>query len=480
MPISEAGISTAETRVDNKVTAAMLVLISSLMVSSFIFHFLRDGYFVEQLSSDWGIILFIGLTVIPYTVTYYLFRKFISPINRSLSAASSTSSYFRLAYSLLKIALLSNAVIQVIIIFQVATISAFSLGLTILSLQPNAVLVSILFSYLGYKFVSWFRSSRDLTMIFIGISFLLVAVATVISDAANTLIFLLEDPWRMESQNMLSNSGSDSEVASSNLKADPRMRDIFLTIQFPLRIAFVFYWIATVMLLRKYSKSIGKLMFWTLVSSPLATFVVASIFIYGGIGSPLIRGVMSSTFGLVAGVLFGLIFLTIARRLGKSGNKDSDPKAIVHGQNAKSNMIFNFLMMSVFGIILFLVTSIPPNHIIDWVHVPYPPFADVIWSFLGFGAYLYSFGLFYSTISISQDTRLRKSIHKLAMQEADMLNSLGSAQMKQEIQKKVAKLSKEHEEMLREQTGVEQKFGEEEMKHYVDEVMQEVKRRHNP
>jgi hypothetical protein len=133
-------------------------------------------------------------------------------------------------------------------------------------------------------------------------------------------------------------------------------------------------------------------------------------------------------------------------------------------------------MMSVFGTILFLITNNPTNHLIDWVHVPYPPYADVVWSFIGFAAYLYGVGLFFSTIAVSQDIGLRRSLNKLAMEEAEMLKGLGSTQMQEELEKKVAEISKEQEEQLMEQTGIQQKVSDEEMKQYAEEVVREMQK----
>jgi hypothetical protein len=474
MSISETGAPAAEIKVGGKVAAAMIILISSLMISGLLFHILRAGNLAGEFSSNLGIGLLIALGVIPYTSAYYLFKKFITPVSKVLANSSSTSFYFRLTYNLLRIALVSNALILIAIIVQIVTMSKFSVGLTVLSLQPNVILVTILFSYLGYKFLSWFRSSRDSATLFLGLAFVSIAISTALSDMVNTVFFLLDDPARMESMNIPVLTGNDSQDALANLKSDPRLHDLFLIIQLPLRIAFVLYWVATAMLLRKYSKSIGKARFWTLVSLPLITFVIASIFIFGGLGSILLRGILSSATALIAGILFGLIFLTIARRLRNTDNGKSHPGA--EQQKVKGSSIYNFLMMSVAGTILFLVSSIPPNHVIDWVHLPYPPFADVVWSFTGFAAYLYSFGLFFSTIAISQDSRLRKSIHTLAMDEADMLHNLGSTRMKEELQKKVAMISKEQEEILKAETGVENKVSEVDMKQYAEEVMKEIQR----
>jgi hypothetical protein len=135
--------------------------------------------------------------------------------------------------------------------------------------------------------------------------------------------------------------------------------------------------------------------------------------------------------------------------------------------------------MSAFGVILYLVATTPPSHIIDWVHIPYPPFANVVWSFAALAVYLYSFGFYFSTIAISQNTNLRRSVQKLALDEANMLHNLGFEQMQREIQERVVKLTKEQEELLKEQTGIEQHVSEEEMKEYVNEVMDRVGRTQN-
>jgi hypothetical protein len=62
------------------------------------------------------------------------------------------------------------------------------------------------------------------------------------------------------------------------------------------------------------------------------------------------------------------------------------------------------------------------------------------------------------------------------MEEAEMLKGLGSTQMQEELEKKVAEISKEQEEQLMEQTGIRQKVSDEEMKQYAEEVVKELQR----
>ena len=85
-------------------------------------------------------------------------------------------------------------------------------------------------------------------------------------------------------------------------------------------------------------------------------------------------------------------------------------------------------------------------------------------------------GIYSSAISITKDSKLRRAIRKFAMTESKLLDSIGLAQMEQEMQKKVLRIAKEQEEKMIEETGVESSLDEGEMKKYLQEVLNEVKR----
>ncbi len=116
------------------------------------------------------------------------------------------------------------------------------------------------------------------------------------------------------------------------------------------------------------------------------------------------------------------------------------------------------------------------------IYAPYPPFAAAAWSFVGLSSYLYSLGFYFSAISIAQDTKLRQSVRAMALKESKLLDSIGTAQMEQEIQKKVLKLAKEQERTLEEQTGVEihewhqEQAEQENIQDYMAEVFAEIEK----
>jgi hypothetical protein len=472
-PRSHNILFSSRDRHSKKIVIAMLVLISSLIASNMIYAFLLADTFIGELSSSFGIILFLSLAVIPNVAGYYVLRRFIAPVHKARIARNASSSFFRLTYNLLRVAFFSNAVFLAIIIIEMVFSSKFHVGLSVFSIQVNTVLVIIISTFLSYKFLSWYKGNRELTVLLFGLTFAIVAITWAIDDGTQTAFFLLNDGLgRIQEPHVIPDEPEGStNLQSSNQKSDPILHTFFLLRLIPGRIAFVLYWIGTALLLRRYSTRIGRLKFWIILSLPLVTLFVASIFIFGGIvGTQLFRGVITAISTVLGGVLFGVIFLTIARGLEQKKQQYN---------RGGTRTISQYLTMSAFGIILYLVATTPPSHIIDWVHIPYPPFANVVWSFAAFAVYLYSFGFYFSTLLISQDTNLRKSVQKLAIDEANMLHNLGFEQMQREIQERVDKLTKEQEELLKEQTGIEHYVSEEEMKEYVKEVIDKVGKSQN-
>jgi hypothetical protein len=472
-PRSHNILFSSRDRHSKKIVIAMLVLILSLIASNMIYAFLLADTFIGELSSSLGIILFLSLAVIPNVAGYYVLRRFIAPVHKARITSNASSSFFRLTYNLLRVAFFSNAVFLAIIIIEMVFSSKFHVGLSVFSIQVNTVLVIIISTFLSYKFLSWYKGNRELTVLLFGLTFAIVAITWAIDDGTQTAFFLLNDGLgRIQEPHVIPDEPEGStNLQSSNQKSDPILHTFFLLRLIPGRIAFVLYWIGTALLLRRYSTRIGRLKFWIILSLPLVTLFVASIFIFGGIvGTQLFRGVITAISTVLGGVLFGVIFLTIARGLEQKKQQYN---------RGGTRTISQYLTMSAFGIILYLVATTPPSHIIDWVHIPYPPFANVVWSFAAFAVYLYSFGFYFSTLLISQDTNLRKSVQKLAIDEANMLHNLGFEQMQREIQERVDKLTKEQEELLKEQTGIEHYVSEEEMKEYVKEVIDKVGKSQN-
>ena len=83
-------------------------------------------------------------------------------------------------------------------------------------------------------------------------------------------------------------------------------------------------------------------------------------------------------------------------------------------------------------------------------------------------------GLSYSAISVAQDAALRRSIRK-NVRDMKFIENIGTAQMEQELQKRVLTIAKKNSDIMTEETGVQPSLSEDDMKQYLEEVLKEIK-----
>jgi hypothetical protein len=86
---------------------------------------------------------------------------------------------------------------------------------------------------------------------------------------------------------------------------------------------------------------------------------------------------------------------------------------------------------------------------------------------------LFTVGLYSSAIAVSQDSTLRTSIRASLL---ELVDNIGTAQMEQEIERRVLKVAREQQDVLRESSGIESSLTEKDMKEYLEQVIEEVKK----
>jgi hypothetical protein len=93
----------------------------------------------------------------------------------------------------------------------------------------------------------------------------------------------------------------------------------------------------------------------------------------------------------------------------------------------------------------------------------------------GLSSYLLLVGIYSSAISVSEDSKLRQSIRQVAISEPKLLDSIGTAQMEQEIQRRVLTISKQTRTSMVDETGIQSSMTDDDMKQYLEQVIREVK-----
>ncbi|MFZ0740647.1 MAG: hypothetical protein WAM54_03560, partial [Nitrososphaeraceae archaeon] len=84
--------------------------------------------------------------------------------------------------------------------------------------------------------------------------------------------------------------------------------------------------------------------------------------------------------------------------------------------------------------------------------------------------------LYSSAVTVSQDMALRTSIRRSVTEQSKLLDSIGTAQMDQELQSRVLTVTKKLSDKMEEETGVEASMTEEDIKEHIELVRKEIHR----
>jgi hypothetical protein len=417
-----------------------------------------SGLVTWRFVHDWkNITLFIAMSS-AYVVSYYFVLEFIKgrgekELGYARGKMGLAAATFR------KIVSIIQYIITAILIFVVLHMVLYSqyfadaiTAITAISYTTAAVMTGLL----AYLFFSWFNQNRrsgsgGLTVFLYGISCAALLINTLIGFA---LIYTI--------------SQYKSTIVS------PRATHYLIGISSPIHsilntlyivtsiLGFILMWTATAILLRSYSKRLGKATFWFLLSIPLVYFISQFLTLFSSqlasviALSPVLFILLFVFTKPVGGVLFGTAFYIS----GRSGTSS-------HG-----NFIRDYMTLAAYGVVLFFVSS--QNTV---AQMPYPPFGVIAASFVGLSAYMMFLGLYSSAICVSQDVKLRQLIRRSAMQEVKFLERIGTAQMEQELQKRVLTIAKKNSDSMIEETGVQPSINEDEMKQYLEQVLEEIKAR---
>ncbi|HKI09657.1 MAG TPA: hypothetical protein VKA09_14780 [Nitrososphaeraceae archaeon] len=355
----------------SKTTFVIMAIFISIIVAQNVFYtLLLDDNLSRELSSFWGIMLFASLAAASYGLGWYILSHFVRQTDTE--AVDAKSRYFNSMYKAVRIIFYLTAVILAIIVFQMALILQYNIILSLAAMASSTILAATIMAVLSYRFLSWFRSKRDLSILLYGLAFAITAVGAGMMSLTNTVAFLIDGlPTREEP------SGSVEDFTKAISKSSTRS-ELFQIALMPYRLAFGLYWIGTVLLLRHYSKSFGRLKFWTVVSLPLVNFIIGNIFFSSShFANSFAFDVIVSLTTPTAAILYAVTFFTMARSMKRTGH---------------NTLAAHYLIISGYGIILLLATASSSPHFVDYEQTPYPPFATASWSFLGFAAYLFSIG----------------------------------------------------------------------------------------
>jgi hypothetical protein len=223
----------------------------------------------------------------------------------------------------------------------------------------------------------------------------------------------------------------------------------------PITLSFIFRWAGTSALLYHYFERIGNrlgLTFWTVMSLPLVLYLIGKTpdildlppdYPYRFYFRILFR------IGTIGGnILFGLAFFIIGRN-------------VITSRSVASQKVKDYLTISAIGIIMLVSFSVSALQ---------QTYGVAAHSLLLLASYLFALGLYSSAISISHDNSLRRSIKKST---AELLSDIGTAQMEQDLKKRILKMVENRKEKMEEKTGISSSMTLDNIKEYLELVMLE-------
>jgi hypothetical protein len=425
-----------------KLLILMVVVITTVTVDSQI-GYIAD-FIPEQVSSNGGVATFIVIAII-FAVTQYFILGYVKQTDKENRAKvlhlGITHSIVSVA-QLILVGILAFVILQIIILQQYNTLTLYasyviSFGLWIATL-----------GLLAKAFFSWYRLSNKSFMVLI---LALSMIAFVFNGAANLVYyssFLSEQKLVVTSSDVAYFPEFDVETLVNQANLVSQASNI---------ISYVLIWIGTVKLLYPYIRKFGRVKFWAIMVAPMIYYLINfPLFVLGFFNASENIDAMTNIIifnfaAIFTGVVFGAAFLSVARTL----KKESDLR--------------NHMIIAAYGFILFYIAGSATAS-----QAAYPPYGLASISYIGLSCYMIYSGLYSSAITVSQDIALRNSIRKSVTEQSKLLDSIGTAQMQQELESRVLTISKKVSDKMEEETGVETSMTLEDMKEQIEMVRKEI------
>jgi hypothetical protein len=413
------------------------------------------------------VIMFILTIAIGYGIGSWILLRYTTQISKKIRAKSRFINTMHWTVIVIQFTLL---VMLLLILF--SNTGHLFLSPTVFAI--SSIASSIVIGLIGFKFFSWFKlnNKKNLVILFYGIAAFALG-SSILEDAGTKLLlvdvvqeksppratvessFLYKQSEKYDGEIIYKIVNSDTTTLYIIPKSSLALYNLLNSTVLP--IAFGFRWIASTTLLRNLYQRVGKLplFLWIIFSLPLIFYLIGKApGFFSGEGLSQVDEQYRYFFrllfriGTIAGnVLFGLAFFMAVRSLVSSKLKD-------------------YLIIAAIGDTMVGI-SLSTSAI-------QPTYGVAGHSLVLLSSYLFSIGLYLSAISISQDNSLRKSI-KGSM--SDLIGNIGSAQMEQEIEKKVIKLIQKQRREMEEQTGeFSYEVTESEVREYIKLVVDQRKK----
>ena len=341
------------------------------------------------------------------------------------------------------------------LIFQLFYNNYYNTSISIFIITISYGTATVFIIRLCLLFFSWFNSNYNLIVFLYFISMLMIGFNLIVT-AAYTSLRVSELP-----------NTTGEYVGSSGAFFSDRYSILENAYRISSFISFFSIWITTAILMINYrEKPTNTIVYWIFLSIPLVYFVITYFyqFIFGnllisyvGIDPVTISIILGAFLALskpIGGLVFGVAFWKIS-------------KIISYERNIRTYMI-----ISGWGLFLIFAANQATTQIIPGI---YPPFGLLTITVLNIAAFFMLLGIYNSATLVSANHDLRKLIRTHAF-ESRLLDIIGQAEMENEIQKTVKKIT-ENKGALEMDKEAKFELDEKELEKYIDFVINEANKK---
>lgn len=431
--------------------SAVLVALLTLLIFS-----VRQN--ILTYDNDLETLYFILTVAIAWGVGSWLLLGYVSRATTTAAAAAGLGATRGASISALHLAV----VVTQFSLFAVMVYVIFDRGSEHLMPYVNGITSGFAVLIMGafaFKILKWYRKNNRRLIILL--YFLTAASLAVMIGSDLYVKFLITyrveepAPGEISREAFLYKKGPEGELLKQDIEPDYTVSYFvpaaalpawaFLN-NYPGMISRLLLWGATSYTLHLYNrdrKLIKSAVLWVLVSLPIIIYLLGKAPDLLGVTPepwtrPLFRGGNTAM-----AVLFGIAFLVMARKVPA---------------------VRDYLTVASIGIMIttiaFGITNMQQT------------FGVAGHSLVLLSSYMFAVGLYYCAVSVSHDAALRKEIRRSARgAPADLLESAGVAEMYDELEQKVLKISRQKSARLLLETGVRPSLEESDVKQYLDRVV---------
>jgi hypothetical protein len=452
------------------VTRRVVIITASIMIVIIILDLLMTRQLLPYNTTS-ETVMFVLTVIVGYGIGSWILFVYTTKTSSDLRSKSAFINIMHWATWIIQFSLLGAFLFVVASEFYFGVHNHHTRLLTTSIFAISSISASTIMGILGFKFLSWYRLSyRNLMVLLYGIAAITTAIA--IAEDAGVKILLINVVEEKSPAGTIPQSNfvyETDEKYRGEIQYKVANRDITTLLVvptenvvlydtlnlWPITFSFIFRWAGTSALLYHYFERIGNrlgLTFWTVMSLPLVLYLIGKTpdildlppdYPYRFYFRILFR------IGTIGGnILFGLAFFFIGRN-------------VITSKSIASQNVKDYLTISAIGIIMLVSFSVSALQ---------QTYGVAAHSLLLLASYLFALGLYSSAISISHDNSLRRSIKKSTV---ELLGDIGTAQMEQDLKKRIMKMAENRKEKMEEKTGISSSMTLDKIKEYLELVMLE-------